>query len=743
MVTCMGNTFLRTISCKGMIGVSSRLIFLCLLMGSIPLGSRAINPEQQAIVDSLLHLIQTSDHDTARAREYVALGYFLYGIEIDTVIPLMNKAIDLSKQNLSVQTLHDDEKRAFVKVLADANYYKASVHFRKGQTQAALALWQECIDLYETIDDMVEVANSMSMVGTIYRKLGDIPKALAYMYRGLKIRETIGNDLMISVSLNNIAMIYNEQGDSVKATDHLRKSLKIRERINHSGIANSYWNMAFQFRDKDSTIHYLRLAKKHYARNQSARGKGDYYYTTGEIYLLNDQPDSAFISFKTVLPYYRKAKLEDYVGRNYHKLSFCATQLNRPALAYAYADSSLRIGQSIGYPSLTKNAAHTLYRLALQARNYQNAMAMYELYIAMRDSIANEANAKAAIRQQMKYEFEKKEVLLKAEQEKQALAHEEKVKRQELIIFSVGAGLLLVLVFSVFLFNRFKVTQRQKDVIAAQKKEVDEKNKHITDSIKYAQKIQEAILPSEQSMSQVFGRRDNNSNHFVLFRPKDVVSGDFYWMHETSGNKVIWAAADCTGHGVPGAFMSMIGTSLLNEIVIEKGITQSNEILDQLRDSIKKALGHSEASDSRKDASPSVTAVKDGMDIALCVWDRSANTLQFSGAYNPLFLVRDGELLEFKANRQPIGIYINEKPFDCQTISLQGGDTLYTFSDGLIDQFGGPEGRKFTIKRFRETILQMHAQPMAEQLAVLHHELDTWKQDHEQLDDICVFGVRV
>ena len=265
--------------------------------------------------------------------------------------------------------------------------------------------------------------------------------------------------------------------------------------------------------------------------------------------------------------------------------------------------------------------------------------------------------------------------------------------------------------------------------------ELEEKNKDITDSINYAQKIQAAILPSGEYVKSLL------PESFVLFKPKDIVSGDFYWFAEKDGRALV-VAADCTGHGVPGAFMSMIGSSLLNETVIEKGITDPGKILQAIKDGVIKALRQTGGRMQQKD----------GMDMALCSLDVANKTVQYAGAYNPLMIVREGEVLETRADRMPIGIYEDDggKTFTTHDIQLKDGDTVYIYSDGFVDQFGGPKGKKFMGKRFREALVEAQKLSMPEQDVMLNKLIEDWRKDpnqpggvSEQMDDILVIGIRV
>jgi len=275
--------------------------------------------------------------------------------------------------------------------------------------------------------------------------------------------------------------------------------------------------------------------------------------------------------------------------------------------------------------------------------------------------------------------------------------------------------------------ERTEEVVKQKEEIEKQRDEIAEKNRSITDSIEYASRIQNAVLPSEEFA------RDILPEHFILFRPRDIVSGDFYWMTKKD-NLLVLIAADCTGHGVPGAFMSMLGVSFLNEIVNRHEVTSASAILNSLRTDIKKTLGQ-EGKEGE---------AKDGMDLALCIVDPDKMKLQYAGAYNPFYLFRNEKLIEIKADRMPIGIYIKEKEsFTNHEIDLQKGDVFYVFSDGFQDQFGGEDGSKFKTKKFKQLLLDIYQKPMSEQREILNKTIDQWRGKWEQVDDIIIMGVRV
>jgi serine phosphatase RsbU (regulator of sigma subunit) len=279
-----------------------------------------------------------------------------------------------------------------------------------------------------------------------------------------------------------------------------------------------------------------------------------------------------------------------------------------------------------------------------------------------------------------------------------------------------------------------KVIERTEEVVR-QKEEIETKNqelevlyKHVTDSIKYAKRIQEAILPPDSLVKRVL------PNSFVLYKPKDIVSGDFYWIDEKD-DKTMFAAVDCTGHGVPGAFMSIVGYNILKHSVNNNNFTTPSLILDALNEGVSETLhhGHEESN------------AKDGMDLSFCTIDYKNMELQYAGAFNPLYIIRDGELMQTKADKFPIGLFLGEqkKKFTNHTFKLKEGDVIYIFSDGYADQFGGPNGKKFMANHFRDLLLGVHKHPIDKQKEILNKTIEEWRGPLDQVDDILVIGVKI
>jgi serine phosphatase RsbU (regulator of sigma subunit) len=391
------------------------------------------------------------------------------------------------------------------------------------------------------------------------------------------------------------------------------------------------------------------------------------------------QHDKAIIAFTNSLDLAYKFKDVDYQSENY----------------YCLAESNYELG------------------------NYKTAYDLFEKYKVTEDTLSSKEITAELNTIKTKYDTEKKQKeieLLKVS------ANKDKIVKTSLM---VGAVFLLLVAF--LMFNRYRLKEKTNKLLEEQNAIISEKNKDISDSINYAKKIQEAIFPSDTEILKVF------PEHFILSLPKDVVSGDFYWFTQSDHLK-IFVVADCTGHGVPGAFMSMIGNTLLNQIVIERKILRPDLILNELRKEIIKSLKQGEDSQSR-----------DGMDLSLICLNSDTNVLQVACANNPVWIIKkDGSLLEIKPDKQPIG-YVSVAPqdFSLNTVQLQKGDSIYQFSDGYADQFGGEKGKKFKYNQLKELLLNSKNLSMSEQNFLLKNSFEKWKGVLVQIDDVLVTGIRI
>ena len=411
--------------------------------------------------------------------------------------------------------------------------------------------------------------------------------------------------------------------------------------------------------------------------------------------------------------------------------------------AIQYGKRAKIIADEIGVLVKTKNNAEFLWKVYKKTTDYKRSLEMFELYIKTRDSINSIENQKTVIQKEYQYQYEKKaatdsimaieeikiaDALLAAEKAENK-RHQIEAKKQEEEKYFLFGGLALALIFGGFIFNRFRITAKQKLIIEGQKEKVDEafdeleeKNQEILASISYAKRIQSAILPPAKIVKEYL------KDSFILYKPKDIVAGDFYWLEQRDG-KIMFAAADCTGHGVPGAMVSVVCNNGLNRSVREHGLTDPGKILDKTREIVIQEFEKAEE------------VVQDGMDIALCSLENKK--LRYAGAHNPLWIIRKGEVLETKADKQPIGKFRKPQPYTTHTFELEKGDTIYIFSDGYADQFGGEKEKKFKSKAFKKLLLSIQDKTMEQQKIIIDDTFENWKGELEQIDDVCVIGVQI
>ena len=749
-------------------------LFLTLNFGLLTLNCDAQNRN----IDSLLTLIDTDKQDTNQvnhlnklSREYINIG------EYDNSLKYGNKALALAS-SLSV-----GNRRGWHKGMAIAYNNIGVIYNKKGNYFEALKKHYAALKVREEIGDKNGIANSYNSIGIIYNNQGNYPKALKSYFLTLKIKEEIGDKQGIANTYNNIGNIYNKQGKYPNALLNYFAALKIRKDINdRQGIAMSYNNIGNIYYNQGN---YSEALKNYFPSLKicldikDKQGISMAYTNIGNIYVdqgnydealkiysaslkisnaLNDK-QSIVLSYSNIGDIYLSKKnypmalknhfaalkmaheIGDELGiaDSYYKLSFVQIKLHKLKEATGYLNEALKRSKKIGSKEIIKVSYSRLASIDSMQGNWKEAYQHYKLFTVYRDSIDNEQTKKKIIESTLTYKFETQEAAIKAEQDKKDVVEAADKKRQQIVLILVSCVLLLVFVFAGLILRSLRVTRKQKVII-------EEKNKDIIDSINYAKRIQDALLKEEEHVSK------HLPEHFVLFKPKDIVSGDFYWAFEktlpsSNGEGVgvrYWylAAVDCTGHGVPGAFMSMLGIAFLNEITATNQLLSPSEILDQLRDRVLKELGQTGKEGQSKD----------GMDISLMRLNLETKELQWAGANNPLYFIQDGTLTEVKPNKQPIGYHLSMQPFTSHVLKLETGTTFYLFTDGYADQFGGEKGKKFKYSQLKELLLSMQDKPMPEEKKILDDTFENWKawpnteggvRRLEQVDDVCVIGVRI
>lgn len=641
-------------------------------------------------------------------------------------------AIESYQKSIQIFDSLDIKNRA----LANANNNLGVVYFEKGNLPAAMEQYLKALKVYESINDLSDsYANVLSNIGNIYKEQGDYDRALEYYTQSKEVSEKISKQsIALAITLNNIGGLYLEQDKDSLAIITFKKALQIQENLGEKAIG--------------TTVSLTNLGRLMDRAMQTEKAEA-YYKEALEI--QKEIGDKKGI-----------AATLNYLGR----LEFLK---NNPYKSIELCKESFTLSNNLGLMETKRNACECLSDSHEKLGNTAQAYKYYKLFVQSRDSILNQENTKEITRKAMQYEFDKiqyQDSLQRAEEAKRReleqrekdLKKEAEIQRQRIYSVAGGIGFLLMMGLAFVLFRGYKNKQKANEIISAQKTEVEqqkvaveeqkeiieEKNREIVDSINYAKRIQNTLLPSNETIDELIGE------HFVFFRPKDIVSGDFYWV-DYKEEFVYFSAIDCTGHGVPGALVSVIGHNGLNRVLNEFKVIEPASMLDKLNEVVEKSFTNTSRS------------IKDGMDLALCRLDKKKMNLDYAGANNPLYIIRKGEskdeklaaqadrtqelgdtfLYEIKADKQPIGKFDFRHPFKSVQIELKAGDGLYIFTDGYADQFGGRKGKKFMYKPFKELLLKLANLPMEEQANQLNKHFDQWKDGIDQVDDVCVMGVRV
>ncbi|PCJ27443.1 MAG: hypothetical protein COA97_04030 [Flavobacteriales bacterium] len=645
-------------------------------------------PEQQREIDSLTRLLEIAEDDTTKIGLRFHIGETGWIFRTAYWDSISNDCIRL----LTGPNLGRQKIKVYRTSLGATFNNTGFIYNNQGNISQALKYFHRSLKLYKDVKDKKGVARASNNIGLIYHEQGNIPMALKYYHKALKIREQIGNKPGIANSLNNIGFIYESQDNVPMALMYLKRSLSIYEDIgDKQGVASS------------------------------SNSIGVILERQGNIVEARSLHEQALIIQEEIGD-------KDGIANSLINIAEIALIQGDVKLASSYSIRALKLSKELGFPSPISNASKLLSQIAKKEKKYKIGWEHFELFIKMRDSVRNKETEKAVVEQDLKFEFDKQIIadsLLRAEEEKiKELEHKQEINQQKTLIYASVIILLLVLIFSVVVFNRLKISNRQKGIIGQQKLMVELKNQEITDSITYAKRIQEAILPTGSSLKR------HLKNGFVLFKPKDIVAGDFYWL-EVMDDIVLYAAADCTGHGVPGAMVSVVCHGALNRAVREFKLTEPAQILNKVRELVIETF------------KTSGEDIKDGMDIALCALNFTTKRLNFSGANNSLYVISNGKMKEIKADKQPIGRYVTSDPFTNHEIQLKEGDAIYVFTDGYADQFGGEKGKKFKYLPFRDLLLNNQDKTMDEQKSLLDKTFEDWKGSLEQVDDVCVIGVRI
>jgi serine phosphatase RsbU (regulator of sigma subunit)/Tfp pilus assembly protein PilF len=586
--------------------------------------------------------------------------------------------------------------------LASLYYNKGVSYLLEGVNASALENLLKGLKLVEPLHDSSDVASYCNIIGVVYQRMKAYDKALLWWKKGIglvKYNAKIGREQYMDY-YGNLGSLYTEEFQYDSALAYYNKSLLLSQTMH----ANKQTAISFQ--------------------------------NIGDVYIRQKKYKEALDFTKRSINL-TKASLEDYgTAQLYLNLGLISKGLKQYPEAHAYFEKALQIENGDKSIDDLRQIYEELAGLYEEEHDYPQAFKNHVLFTKFKDSIYNQQNLTALSDLKASYEIDKEQEEIDAKEKVENLKRDVEMHRQKLIDSALVIGFLLLGVGAFFLYRSYRIKKKASVVIVEQQHEIAHKNstlvqvnKEISDSINYAKYIQQAILPPIEQI------RKSCPSSFILFQPKNVVSGDFYFFKNLPGDEVILAACDCTGHGVPGAFMSMIGSEQIGKIISDWKITRPADILNELHKGIKQRL--------RQDSTES----RDGMDVALCKINTRTGKGEYAGANRPLWIFREGEqgLTELKPDKRPIGGMDSgqEDAFTNTGFQLKKGDKLYMFSDGYADQFGGEKNKKMMVRNFKKFLLTIIHLPMQEQEQQLFRKFRDWKGDHEQVDDILIVGLQV
>ncbi len=563
----------------------------------------------------------------------------------------------------------------------------ANIHLERGEYTEALSNYIEAEKQFKLLSDQNSVLMVNGNIGLVYQYQNLLDKALMQFEAVYEASKANNYSDIIASSLNSLGSVHYSKGDKTKALNAFKESLEInKETKNTPRIMECLNNIAI-------------------------------------IYQELGQYEQALEIFDQYLNYSKQDNDKRSQVIAYHNIALVHHEQKNIVKAIQYLDSSVVLAKNIRDFENLIEIYDTYTKVFTESKNYENAFETFQLKVAAQDSLLQQTRDRQFIEMSTKYETDKKDAenkVLKATSEK-----------QKAINLAVTIGLILVGALSFFIFRSYNQKKKANQLLAKQNSEIkeqkgiiEEKQKEILDSITYAKRLQEAILPPLNLIQK------HLPDSFIYYKPKDIVAGDFYWM-EHKNNITFLAAADCTGHGVPGAMVSVVCSNALNRAVLEFNITEPGLILDKTRELVLETFAKSD------------NDVKDGMDISLCTIHHSDNTVKWSGANNPLWYIHNNQMQEITASKQPIGKSDRPAPFVTHTLQLKKGDALFLFTDGYADQFGGPKGKKFKYKQFQQVLLQNASVNCKLQHQNIDLAFNQWKGSLEQVDDVCVIGVKI
>lgn len=630
-------------------------------------------------IDSLRNLLQSPLPDSLRLRVLNELSFRTSNSNLYLSLTYADEGLQLA------EALNDrDQKRQIIHLMGIA-------HYRLGNYDKTFSFFRQVLRMFEDDDDLPGIGRMYNNLGILYSKLEQHDLSLHHYEKALAIKRKLKDSSDVTSTLSNIGLLYLQQQKYAEAYQHFTQSLAMDEKLNNAeGIVYTSENLGRLYARKqqyDSALYFyaksLRMLKE---------GEGDYERSTilnsiSQVYLQMNQPGQAIQHFTSAVEYGRKVEARTILQESYKGLSEAYAQLNDFKRAYRY----------------------------------------HQQYNQLKDSIFNEENLKKISDIESNYQIQKREKEIEILR-KDAQISSLNLSQKQMINYYLYSGLFLFFGLILFLFRQYKTKKNSNTKLEKQNLVISARNAEMTSSINYAKTIQEAILPQESRLQLYF------PDSFALAQARDIVNGDFYWVYPKE-DVVLLAVVDCTGHGVPGAFMTVMANSLLNQVIIDSQIYAPASILDQLHQRMEQSLY----------AQKGLQLSKDGLDLVICRIDKKARQISYASAKRPVYYIRESRLQILKGNKSTLGgpLSIMNDPFQEFSFPYEPESCLYLFTDGITDQFGERTNKKFMHWRLKELLVQMHQLPMLEQKHHLQEAFRQWQGNIEQTDDRLILGLRL
>jgi serine phosphatase RsbU (regulator of sigma subunit) len=702
---------------------------------------------QENKIDSLKLLLHRDKMDTIKLIHFVQLSSE-YEATDATDSSMRYGLLALKESQALASTANNSKIKHSAQISQmNANTRIGVAYEDEGNYPGAIKYYTASLALAQSIHNKKGISASYSNLGMVYEKLGNYSEALTNHFSALKIKEELGDKKTIGMAHIAIGNVYADLENYPDALANYFSALKISQELGYKkGIGQAYNNIGIIYRAQKrypEALEYYFLSLKIKEERGDKKGIAAAKTNIGVIYQIQGNYTEALKMETEALALCEASDNKEGIAYSCNNIGEILIDQKKYREAEVQLKRSEDLARAIGAKRILKSDFDDLTRLDSARGNFKGAYENHKISILYRDSLDNEQTRKKTIQSQMTFDFEKKEAVATAEHKKemenQRFLADEKSRKQKLVLALVVAGLLVVLLFSAFIFRSLRITRKQKHIIELQKQRVEEQKqevehqkllveehqKEIVDSITYAKRLQQAILPSREEIVNYI------PDSFILYKPKDIVAGDFYWLHVSHDTQTIFlAAADSTGHGVPGAMVSVVCSNALNRAVNEFQLSSTGQILDKTRELVLETFARSGEE------------IKDGMDISLIALNKASGRITWSGANNPLWYMQNNVFCEIKPDKQPIGKTDNPLPFQTHTIPFVSGTTFYLMTDGYADQFGGPKGKKYKYKQLQSLLTSISGLSPQKQREALEADFDDWKGALEQVDDVCLIGIR-